>query len=153
MTKKDNYKPNINRCVSQPFIVAGCLIKEKDKFLFVEENGKYNIPQGWVEMGESLEKAAKRETEEETGFEVKINSFHGVYTIIKQRDNIILHKIKVIYNASLTGRKKKKNEKLPIRWMSINDIKNNINIMRDKDVLNIVKNKEGYKKIKELKKI
>lgn len=149
MTKKNNYKPNIKRCVSQPFIVAGCLIKEKNKFLFVEENGKYNIPQGWVEIGESLEKAAKREAEEETGLEIKISSIHGIYTLVKQKNNVVLHKVKVIYDAKLTGRKKTTKEKLPIRWMSINDIKNNINRMWDKDVLNIIKNKEGYKKINE----
>lgn len=149
MTKKNNYKPNIKRCVSQPFIVAGCLIKEKNKFLFVEENGKYNIPQGWVEIGESLEKAAKREAEEETGLEIKISSIHGIYTLVKQKNNVVLHKVKVIYDAKLTGRKKTTKEKLPIRWMSINDMKNNINRMWDKDVLNIIKNKEGYKKINE----
>lgn len=147
MPLKESYKPDPIRCISQPFVVAGCLVKKNNKFLLVEENGKYNFPQGWIKLGEKLDYGAKRETEEETGLEVKITSMQGIYTLIKKKKNKTLHKIKVIYNANLTGRKKRNSENLKIEWMSEKEIKNNLRKMWDTDMLNIIKNKEGYKKL------
>jgi ADP-ribose pyrophosphatase YjhB (NUDIX family) len=59
------------------FIVVLTVVQHEDRFLFVEEakervRGKWNLPGGRVEPGESLLEAAVRETEEEAGLSVEL---------------------------------------------------------------------------------
>lgn len=65
-------------------VVAGCVIRRDGKFLLVQEKkpdvyGKWNIPAGRVDEGETLEQGAIRETKEESGFDVEIISKLGVW--------------------------------------------------------------------------
>lgn len=60
----------------RPKLIVGVLMQNKNKYLLVRETlegGKdyWIIPGGKVEFGESLENAAKREIEEETGLKPK----------------------------------------------------------------------------------
>lgn len=49
-------------------LAAGCVVEnQRGEVLWIERNGKWDLPKGKVEPGESLEEAAKREVEEETG--------------------------------------------------------------------------------------
>ncbi len=52
-----------------PVIVAGggFVVNEKGKVLFIKRNGKWDLPKGKVDKGETIESAAMREVEEETG--------------------------------------------------------------------------------------
>ena len=65
---------------------AGGLVKDKNnELLFIRSMGKWDLPKGKIEKGESLEQAALREVEEETGLKELIleeflnNTFH-IYT-------------------------------------------------------------------------
>lgn len=65
---------------------AGGLVKnKKNELLFIRRMGKWDLPKGKIEKGESLEQAALREVEEETGLKELIleeflnNTFH-IYT-------------------------------------------------------------------------
>ena len=65
---------------------AGGLVKNKNnELLFIRRMGKWDLPKGKIEKGESLEQAALREVEEETGLKELIleeflnNTFH-IYT-------------------------------------------------------------------------
>lgn len=59
-------------------LIAGAIIQGKDKkYLLVQEKqthvyGLWNWPAGHVDPGETLQQAAVREAEEETGFKVKL---------------------------------------------------------------------------------
>jgi len=49
-------------------LAAGCVVQnEHNAFLWIERNGKWDLPKGKVEPGEGIEEAAVREVEEETG--------------------------------------------------------------------------------------
>ena len=49
-------------------LAAGCIVENrKGDLLWIERNGKWDLPKGKVEKNESIEQAAIREVEEETG--------------------------------------------------------------------------------------
>ena len=59
-------------------VVAGVVLMRDGKILLVQEKksrsyGKWNLPGGRVDTGESIESAAIREAKEETGFQVTID--------------------------------------------------------------------------------
>lgn len=112
-----------DRKCSQPFVIVGCLIEKDGKFLFINEDGKWNQPCGWLELCENILEGAKREAEEETGIEVEITDFLGVYTLIKQKKDKILHAVKLIFIGKPTGKEKKSSETLKIGWFSPQEIK------------------------------
>lgn len=49
-------------------LAAGCVVQnQQNAYLWIERNGKWDLPKGKVEPGEGIEEAAVREVEEETG--------------------------------------------------------------------------------------
>ena len=60
---------------------AGALIIKDDRILFQRrtDNGKWGLIGGLVEMNETYEQAALREIREETGLEVRLEAFLGIF--------------------------------------------------------------------------
>ena len=75
-----------------PHITVAVVLKRQDKFLFVRERieGRtvYNQPAGHLEKNETLIEAAKRETLEETGWEIQVTGFLGVYQYVSKSSGI-----------------------------------------------------------------
>jgi 8-oxo-dGTP diphosphatase len=68
-----------------PKVAAGTITIFENRILLVKRGispcyGKWVIPGGFVDRGETLEDAAVRETLEETGLQVRINSLLNVYS-------------------------------------------------------------------------
>ena len=67
-----------------PHITVATVVPHDGRFLMVQERDEqslvYNQPAGHVEVGESLQDAAVRETLEETGWQVRIEALLGVYS-------------------------------------------------------------------------
>ena len=67
----------------RPNVTVATLVEKNNKFLMVNEapNGHqvYNQPAGHLDENESVIDAAKRETLEETGWEVEITNYLGLY--------------------------------------------------------------------------
>jgi 8-oxo-dGTP diphosphatase len=104
-------------------IVAGCVIEQDGKYLMVQENqpkvyGKWNLPAGYVDKGESIEKAAIRETKEETGYDIELGEKLGVYHESSSRP------IKHYYRAKIIGGdlQVRPNEVLDAKWLSFEEI-------------------------------
>jgi len=73
--------------VKLDFTVVGCLVERDGKFLVVKEGkegrgGLYNLPGGHVDDLETLAEAAAREVKEESGYDVEVTGFLGVYQSI-----------------------------------------------------------------------
>ena len=65
-----------------PHVTVACVITDGNRFLMVEEDIRgelrFNQPAGHLEAEESLPEAARRETLEETGWDVALDCFIGV---------------------------------------------------------------------------
>jgi 8-oxo-dGTP pyrophosphatase MutT (NUDIX family) len=72
-----------NQAVWRPDVTVASIVPRDGKFLLVEEvvRGELvlNQPAGHLEPGESLPAAARRETLEETGWEIELTALVGVY--------------------------------------------------------------------------
>ena len=83
--KSPNSMPN-------PHITVACVLKRLNKFLFVRERieGRtvYNQPAGHLEKNETLIEATKRETLEETGWEIEVTGFLGIYQYVSKSSGI-----------------------------------------------------------------
>lgn len=71
-------------------VTVATLVEREGRFLLVEEHGLdgevvLNQPAGHVEAHETIAAAACRETLEETGWEVELTGFLGVYTFTPPR--------------------------------------------------------------------
>lgn len=80
------------------------LIKEEDKYRI--SLGRWNLPGGSVDNNESLINSAKRETKEETGYGVEINSLLGCYKCKKGKNSWIY----VVFKAKPAGEIKEKTD-------------------------------------------
>ncbi|MCC2638185.1 MAG: hydrolase [Moraxellaceae bacterium] len=68
----------------EPHVTVAVVVERDGRFLVVEESAEqgrvvYNQPAGHVEKGETLEQAAVREALEETGWDVRLTGFLGLY--------------------------------------------------------------------------
>ncbi|MCG2462135.1 NUDIX domain-containing protein [Flavobacteriaceae bacterium F89] len=80
-----------------PLVIAagGVVTNKEGKVLFIYRNGKWDLPKGGVDKGETLEQAALREVEEETGVQgLKIENFlKTTYHIFKRNGNYKLKEV------------------------------------------------------------
>ncbi len=69
-----------------PHVTVATVVEKDGKFLFVEEHTEgvshtvFNQPAGHVERDETIIQAAIRETMEETGYAIEVDSLVGIYT-------------------------------------------------------------------------
>lgn len=66
------------------FAIVDCLVERDGKFLIIQEgksgrSGRYNLPGGHIDNTETIAEAAVREVKEETGYDVELTGFLGMY--------------------------------------------------------------------------
>ena len=69
-----------------PKIIVGALPYRDDKVLLCKRDihpgfGKWTLPSGFMEMGESLEQGAEREAKEEANLKLQLKKLYGTYSI------------------------------------------------------------------------
>lgn len=106
---------------------AGALIVREGKILFQRrtDNGKWGLIGGLVEMNETYEQAALREILEETGLEVRLNSFLGIF----HNHNMVwsngdaAHVISAMYTAEIVrGEPRTDEESFELRFFGTDEI-------------------------------
>jgi 8-oxo-dGTP diphosphatase len=70
-----------------PIVGVGALVLRGDQILLIRrakepDKGRWSIPGGGVELGETLQEAARREVREECDLEVEIGEIANVYDLI-----------------------------------------------------------------------
>jgi len=74
-----------------PLVIAagGLVINDKQEYLFIHRNGKWDLPKGKMDKNETVAEAAVRETMEETGVQdLVINRYLGAtYHIFDWKEN------------------------------------------------------------------
>lgn len=83
-----------------PNIIAGCIIEHNGKVLLCQRAiepkiGAWTLPAGFMEIDESIEEAAVRETWEEANAKVEINSLYSVFHVAE------MNQVYIIYRATL----------------------------------------------------
>ncbi len=96
--------------IKTPFVATDGIIKlfdEKGNFkgiVLIERKNEPKglaLPGGFVEIGESVEEALKREMKEEVNLDVEIIKLHGVYS--KPDRDPRFHVVSVVYVCKATG--------------------------------------------------
>ena len=69
-----------------PKIVAGSVVRYDDKFLLCRRaieprRGYWTLPAGFMEQGETVEEAARREAQEEACADIEIDAMLGMYSV------------------------------------------------------------------------
>ena len=124
-------------------IVCSALVRQGDSVLFVQETkqiarGKYGLPGGKLETGETLEECVVREVKEETGLDVQVEALLAViHKPTTHEDNTVM---KFVFGASLLSDRHDKGEMEP-QWLSMADITalDSKNLIRGKEVAGIVR--------------
>ena len=85
-----------------PKVAAGVIVEIDGKVVMIRRNlepgiGKWTFPAGYVDRGESVEDAAVREMEEESGLKVRINGLVGVYSHAGETN------ILIVYTGAMVG--------------------------------------------------
>ena len=109
-------------------INAGAVIIENNKILLVQEaeapfTGKWNFPLGQIESDELISDTVKREVKEETGYDIKLTYFLGVYQSLSQpRVNVVI----VMFKAKPIDGKLEfdKKELLQSKWFDLKEFNN-----------------------------
>ena len=114
-----------------PVPAVGALILREGEILLVKRGaepgiGKWSVPGGSVEIGETLQDAVRREVLEETGLEVEVGALAGVTDlIVRDSDTITWHYILLNYFAEITaGTPTAASDASECRWVRLSDIGN-----------------------------
>jgi 8-oxo-dGTP pyrophosphatase MutT (NUDIX family) len=110
------------------FIAAGGLVENENKeILLIFRRGKWDLPKGKLDKGESLEECAKREVEEETGLQrIKlISQLTITYHTYHEGTKFIL-KESYWYNMKVSGKQnitpQLEEDILDIKWVKKEDL-------------------------------
>lgn len=90
-------------------VAAYGLITDQDRILLCrlsstqKDVGKWTLPGGGLDFGESPEDGAIREIREETGLEARITGHAGVDSKVFNVGDSLMHAVRIFYWAEVTG--------------------------------------------------
>jgi len=114
----------------RPVVGVGAVILDGDKILLEQRKnepskGKWSVPGGLVELGESMEEAVIREVKEETGLEVYEPRLVDVvnYVSFGERGAVMYHYVIVDYLVTVgSGKPKAASDAAALKWVPFNEL-------------------------------
>jgi len=105
-----------------PKVAAGTLVTKSEKLLLVKRKfpphvNRWSYPSGFVDAGEKVEDAAKREVFEETNINVEIDKLLGVYSNTNNDTIFIAYSGSAINENIVIG-----SESIDVSWFEINHL-------------------------------
>lgn len=105
-------------------LVVGTILAKDDKICLVQEAqgpaaGKWNLPLGHLEHGESLQAGAKRETKEETGYDVTLTA------LLPPQNAPHNHSFRIFYLGEITSgspRERIMTDTSAVGWFTLDEI-------------------------------
>jgi ADP-ribose pyrophosphatase YjhB (NUDIX family) len=117
------------RYPDQPVVGVGAIVLREGKILLEKRGneparGQWSIPGGVVELGERLEDAVLRETEEETGLKGKRPKLIGVVDQVHldKEDRIEYHYVIVDYVVEAAGEPKAASDADQLKWVPLAEV-------------------------------
>lgn len=138
------------RVFTQTYGVVGGLPVRDGNILLVREadgpdNGKWSHPAGWLDVGEDVVAAAKREVEEETGREFKPTHLLGIYSLIRNDLKKAIggqsHALKFIFIGEISDTQPRNlsRDVVATKWFTARKIQTMKNSeLRDRDIKQMV---------------
>jgi 8-oxo-dGTP pyrophosphatase MutT (NUDIX family) len=128
--KTDYYDdPSAPAANSLVVAVAAVVVDDAGRVLLIErtDNGKWALPGGAQELGESVREAAVRETREETGIDIDVIGVVGIYSdprhVIAYDDGEVRQEFSICLRArSVGGTPAASNESRSVRWVEPADL-------------------------------
>jgi 8-oxo-dGTP pyrophosphatase MutT (NUDIX family) len=117
----EELRERFKSCFQQIYAAGGLVKNKKGQYLIMKRRGKWDLPKGKLDKGETLEEAAIREVSEETGLhELEIeNPLLSTYHAY-QMDHLILKRTSW-YEMTYTGHKdpvpQKEEDITEIKWV------------------------------------
>ncbi|MGW2665602.1 NUDIX hydrolase [Nocardia tengchongensis] len=104
---------------------AGAFVRRGGEVLLIcrSDNGNWSMPGGAHDPGESLSRTAVRETQEETGVDVRLTGIVGIFTdpthvIHYTSDDEVRQEFTIIYRAeAIGGEPTTSNESTRVEWV------------------------------------
>jgi len=114
----------------RPLVGTGALILKDGKLLLVKRGaepgfGKWSIPGGLVELGETVQEAMVREVKEEVGFDVEVVKLTDTVDTITldQNGRVQYHFVVVNFLARIVGGElKTATDILEARWIPVEEV-------------------------------
>jgi 8-oxo-dGTP diphosphatase len=114
----------------KPVVGVGAVILDGDKILLEKRKnepskGKWSVPGGLVELGESVEDAVVREVKEETGLEVYEPRLVDVvnYVSLGEKGAVMYHYVIVDYLVTVkSGNPKAASDAAALKWVPFNEV-------------------------------
>ncbi len=122
---KEKERGHEHRFPSTPSLTVDALILYEKKLVLIRRlnppfEGRFALPGGFVELGETVEEAAVREAKEETGLDIELIKLQGVYSDPGRDPRG--HTVTVCYIAKGFGKLKAGSDAKDIRLFGINEI-------------------------------
>lgn len=111
-----------------PSVVA-VVQDENGRILMIHktDNNKWALPGGGHELGESVTDTVVRETREETGYEVEVETLTGTYTnpghVMAYDDGEVRQQFSLAFRCRLMGGEARtSSESKAVRWLTLDEI-------------------------------
>ncbi|HEY4017352.1 MAG TPA: NUDIX domain-containing protein [Pseudonocardiaceae bacterium] len=130
MARVDYYRDaSAPRANSIVVAVTAFVLDERSRVLLIRrtDSGRYAIPGGAQEIGETIGAAAVREVAEETGMDVEPTGIIGVYSdpehVIAFTDGEVRQEFSICFRARrVGGTARTSNESSEVAWVARNDL-------------------------------